>query len=436
MSNNLVKHDQLNDILGNLWGKVKNRDITAGEVTANADGTNRKLNLKRKDNQNTVEIDFTNVALLDKINEFKKYGAFPDVALDELKSLATEDFGTSNPIGGYDTETYWSGCRNFTSDMFYDGYVNKIRVHLRSNLSNSTVNVPDVEVHFVEKKESLATDVVRGKINAKTYQVITNNGQKYIEIPVEQKFDVPTYFLINTTTGQNARSVTGIDNTGGDRGVVHIPRFTNVGNKTGSVGNLTIGNTLLNTGNNATSWCINYEVIGRMSVKEAIDIITSEDYVLVSDTTVTGGTADKAGKVVKLGTDGKLDNSVIPELAINRVLTAANQGAVQSMIGNAANQIQIGDVVVLEDSKKVYMYKGQTGSTYNFDNDFLELTMGTGTVKKINGGIPDATGNVAVTVAGTDGIKMNFGTGGQEVTIATYMTTQEVTEIKALFTFD
>ena len=80
------------------------------------------------------------------------------------------------------------------------------------------------------------------------------------------------------------------------------------------------------------------------------------------------------------------------------------------------------------------MYKGQTGASYNFANDFLELTMGNGTVKKINGGSPDNQGNVVVTATQNGaGISMTFGTDGTAVPVATYMTTEEVTAIKNLF---
>ena len=155
-----------------------------------------------------------------------------------------------------------------------------------------------------------------------------------------------------------------------------------------------------------------------------------------TDLTLEGGTTSHVNKVPKLDSNGKLHTSVIPELAITRVLSAANENAVQGMIGDSKTQLQTGDVVVLADSKKAYMYKGQTGNAYSFANDFLELTMGNGTVKKISNGSPDNTGNVSVLVTEggqQNGITMSFGTGGTPVTVATYMTAQEVTEIKNLF---
>lgn len=56
-------------------------------------------------------------------------------------------------------------------------------------------------------------------------------------------------------------------------------------------------------------------------------------------------------------------------------------------------------------------------------------------VKKVNNVAPDDQGNISVAAA-QDGtrITMTFGTGGTPVEIATYMTEQEVNQIKALFT--
>lgn len=58
-------------------------------------------------------------------------------------------------------------------------------------------------------------------------------------------------------------------------------------------------------------------------------------------------------------------------------------------------------------------------------------------VKKINNGTPDDQGNIAVTVnqTGTTGITMSFGANGDApVIVATYMTQDEVNQIKGLFT--
>lgn len=416
---NLVKQSQLSNILGDLWGKVKNRDITSGEVTVGQDNGEKKLTLKRKDTTNPVDIDFINVALLDQANTFTQPNAFPDVVLEEWMSLSTRSLGTST--GTYDAQSCWSGCRNFTSDMFYGGYVNKLRIHLQSSYTESTVS--KIQVTIVERKDELSQDIVRGIIDPADYEVTTNAENKYIEVPVNRTFDFPAYFLVHSNEQTTVENVLSITN-GIQEGAVYIPRPGH---------SLSINNVLANTSNNQSDKCINYEVIGRLSIKEAINTITSEEYVLVSDTTAEGGTSN-ANKVARLGADGKLSTTMMPELSITRVKTYGTKELALEAL--TSGEIQEGDVVVItNNNNSAYMANGGDGST--FDTRFIELSMGTGTVRSIKGGSPDESGNIDVATASTDThITMTFGTGGETVNVAEYMTEQQVNEIKALFTFD
>ena len=106
------------------------------------------------------------------------------------------------------------------------------------------------------------------------------------------------------------------------------------------------------------------------------------------------------------------------------------------MIGPNKEQLQLGDVVIITaEQNKVYMCKNDATDA-TFDDAFIELSLGNGTVKTVADGSPNAQGNIQVTVAeeGTEGIKVTFGSsGGTAVKIATYMTEQEVRAIKDLF---
>lgn len=290
---------------------------------------------------------------------------------------------------------------------------------------------------------------------------VQKGGQekKVVKIPIDREYQEETYFIVRCTT-HGVRVITGI-NSAYNTDVVNLSDA----NQPSSAGQPIRWDTNADGSNTAMMYIYGRESIGSLS--EKIDAIKSGQVLSVNnqrpDTTgnitigisniqdleaklnekvpktdlvATGGTATQHNKVPKLDANGKLHTSFIPELAITRVKPAANEGAVQGMIGDNETQIQIGDVVVLEDSGKAYMYKGQTGNSYNFANDFLELTMGNGTVKKISGGSPDNTGNVSVSVTEggqQDGITMSFGTGGTSVKIATYMTAEEVRAIKDLF---
>ena len=82
------------------------------------------------------------------------------------------------------------------------------------------------------------------------------------------------------------------------------------------------------------------------------------------EATVTGGTAAASGKLVKLGGDGKLDDSIIPALAIGEVRDYASVAAMNA--GVATDGVQSGDVAVVTNTTTptedgVYIY---TGSAY------------------------------------------------------------------------
>ena len=81
-------------------------------------------------------------------------------------------------------------------------------------------------------------------------------------------------------------------------------------------------------------------------------------------TTTTGGTAADASKLVRLGADGKLDDSIIPALAIGEVRDYASVAAMDA--GVATDGVQSGDVAVVTNTTTptedgVYIY---TGSAY------------------------------------------------------------------------
>ena len=80
--------------------------------------------------------------------------------------------------------------------------------------------------------------------------------------------------------------------------------------------------------------------------------------------TATGGAAADSGKLVKLGADGKLDDSIIPALAIGEVRDYASVAAMNA--GVATDGVQSGDVAVVTNTTTptedgVYIY---TGSAY------------------------------------------------------------------------
>lgn len=169
-----------------------------------------------------------------------------------------------------------------------------------------------------------------------------------------------------------------------------------------------------------------------------------------------------ANKVVRLDGNGKLDLSVIPNFSINKVHPVLDEQKALELIDN--NTAQVGDIFILTNrNNSVYMYVNENG--IDFDNKCVELTMADGTVKSVNGVFADDTGNVTIgiddivtlrdelnsrlkTINGQAGVggnvdlsyentdeKIDFKVENEIFATITYITDNQVQEIKDLFTF-
>lgn len=458
MSNNVVKHDQFKEVVQDLWTKAKKRDIEALEYDANT------KTIKGKSNSNAdldISTQLTNVAVVDQENRFAQDNVFTKVYVDDTSTTLGMDIPDGGDLGhsiNAQNNIRRYGNRNMSTGK-KGAHVDKIVIPMSNGMTVGR-NATPLTVWAVEKGETKAGDVLittpivdRVELQVKDTNSpfpssITATYPRYVEHTINQTFDKDVYFIYtfvdhgnciakrNLPTSAdhlcieastfNTASITNSNPC--DKYGVHLIYMT----KKVDIKDLIASGGTVKTVNNQTPDPQGNVTIGISNIQ---DLQTQLDAkVPIADLVATGGTATQHNKVPKLDANGKLDTSFIPEIAITRVLSATNANAVQNMIGDSNTQIQIGDVVVLEDSKKAYMYKGQTGTSYNFANDFLELTMGNGTVKKINGGSPDNQGNVVVTATQNGaGISMTFGTDGTAVPVATYMTTEEVTAIKNLF---
>lgn len=449
----LVKQSQLKEIARHSWTKTKERyDGAFKEVELTpSTGTEKKLKFTRVVGGDTVDVDLVDYARLTDQNNFKK-----DVAADDVAVVNNLNLGRLN---GSHNSNRFSGCRTTTSKSFVDGYVDHLLV-----LADNTLTVGEQtnwKVWAVKKGQNKTNDVVfkayhtSGNIRvAITEYTINGQAEKCAKIPIEEKFAEEVYFIVQCV-GKPVRVLTNIV-TGHNEHIVNL-----------SSSPQDVANSAIPWDSNAETNMVALYLFGRESIgslSEKINTIKSGQVLSVNtqrpdangnitigisnipnlqeelnekvpktDLVATGGTATQQNKVPKLDANGKLHTSFIPEIAITRVKTAADEEAAKGLIGEGENHLQTGDVVVLENTKKAYMYKGV--NTNNFANDFLELTMGNGTVKSVSGGTPDTNGNISVLVTegGATGITMSFGAGGAPVTVATYMTTEEVTAIKDIF---
>lgn len=116
---------------------------------------------------------------------------------------------------------------------------------------------------------------------------------------------------------------------------------------------------------------------------------TLDGKVANTDLTVTS----QPDKVLQLDNTGKIDVSVLPNISINRVHSVNTKDDAMNLINTGV--ANIGDVFIVADNdNRVYMYTNENEST--FDAACVELTMGDGTVLKVNGLAADGTGNVTI----------------------------------------
>ena len=117
------------------------------------------------------------------------------------------------------------------------------------------------------------------------------------------------------------------------------------------------------------------------------------DYLKDTDLTQTGGLIH-ADKIPQLGADGKLHGTMMPDIAITSVTNVADTQEALNKVQDGS--IQVGDVVVVAPNNEIYMYNGApAGGT--FENSFIQLSLGDGTVKEVNGKKPAPNGQVVVT---------------------------------------
>lgn len=221
--------------------------------------------------------------------------------------------------------------------------------------------------------------MVQGKSTAIANPYNEISCSKIISVPINRIFDREVYFMV------------------GAKGMVwNEARYANVTASGGNDGMPSIGTRLYP---NNTNYVGKTLVIGQgLSIQEGFEkAITT--YNTVNQATASGGN-DKVGKLVKVSDTGKLDESLIPAIALNEVIPATNKENALSMIGSGVGQINRGDIVTLSDGS-IHIYKGRPSGQIdnNFDRDFLSLSVGNGTVKKVNNVAPGADGNVTIVAA-------------------------------------
>ena len=255
-------------------------------------------------------------------------------------------------------------------------FVDKIIIGLSDDIEVDT-EITGVNIGTVSTDNIVLEHLIkqgRARAIANTYREISCS--KIISVPINRAFSQDVYFMIGAKgMVWNEARFAGVTAVGGENGM------PNAGTRLSPNSTNYVGKTLM---------------IGQgLSIKESFEQSINANNAINQATSVGGN--DNASKLVKLSSTGKLDESLIPAIALNEVIPATDKNNALSKIGTGVGQINRGDVVTLADGS-IHIYKGRPAGQIdnNFDRDFLSLSVGNGTVKRVNNIAPGADGNVTV----------------------------------------
>lgn len=383
---NLINKTRLQKFAEGFWTKIKGRyDVAFKGVTLTDD---KELKFTKIVGTDTVDVSLEKYARLQDRNKFEK-----DVSVDDAETKNNLSIGKR--IGTVDPSRRSLGARNLSSGLFTDGYVSKFRVYLESTYAESEVGV---HVWAIKKGDAKSADTTaRDRVHRGTpITVSSNSGKKWIDIPINATFEHDTYFIFRTSAPVNVEAISSIEQENADHVInlnVNTPPLDAVGQP------LDLSDQRVNE----TAYVEIFGRIGIVDLNKKIEKVSADSslYVLKSETTVTGGNG-KAGKVAKLGDDGKLDATMLPSIAVNDyfpvdTFTDAQLGALK---------YENGDVVFDRATQKRYLCinKGTTNST----TEFVELNSRDGVVQSVN----SKTGAVELDLLSTTSeVKLTIGNG-------------------------
>ena len=396
----LITQGGLNHFATRFWDKIKTRydEAFVGATLTPNSSEDKKLTFTRKSGQNQLEIDLASYARLTDKNNFKH-----DVSADDVVTLNNRHIGSQ----------FWTtsrerslGFRQLTTNSFSDGYVDHIRIYMPNDINsgtNSTWFVWAIKKGANGKDGDTVAEVIHRSKELSVNSITENSTEKkFVKIPINKSFENDTYFIVRCTT-HNVEVVSEIKNEY-TADVVNMNGAQPPMNK-GELIDWTSG---ANVPNNNT---VVMHLFGRESIGSLHDKINklnsdSDLYVKQEETTNTGGTTDKANKVVRLDDNGKLNKNMLPSIAINEYFT------VEQFTNDALrNRVyENGDVVVVTSTSKKYLCINKVEGRENSTTDFIELNSKDGSVVSVN----RKTGAVNLELeATTDKLKLKItGDGG------------------------
>lgn len=299
----LITQGKLKLFANKLWKKIKDKyDRTFNEVSlSDRTSQDKKLTFTRV-NGTREEINLEDYVRIQDKNDFKQ-----DVSSNVGMTDGTLKLG--NIIGVENRGGRVSGYRSITSKQFVDNYVSYLSVLADDSLAAESSS--SWTVWAVEKKLNRDEDRVFRQYNRRSVTVkeitIDNNTYKYVDLKIEEKFEKEVYFIVGFDDDRNK----------GYRVINLKPEYQNTDAVNVST-RPTEGGTISwepEVKNNVAVMVIHgRESIGSLS--EKINKLNSDSglYVKQEETTNTGGTTDKANKVVRLDNNGKLNKNMLPSI--------------------------------------------------------------------------------------------------------------------------
>ena len=192
MSNNIVKHGQLEDIAGDLWTKAKKRDIEEliyDPETKTIKGTNSSNDAL------PISTQLTNLVPIDKKAEFKQ-----DVSSDNV-AIANNKYMGSNI--GFESKDRSLGFRQLTTSAFADGYVDHIRIYVdnANDSPTSTWKVWAITKGANGYQSDSVNKVIYPAKSLKVNSIVEGSEtRKFVIIPIQELFENETYFIAKCST--------------------------------------------------------------------------------------------------------------------------------------------------------------------------------------------------------------------------------------------
>lgn len=406
---NLINKTGLKKFADGFWTKIKGRyDVAFKGVTLTDD---KELKFTKIVGTDTVDVSLEKYARLQDRNKFEK-----DVSVDDANFYNNASLG--DITGTVNSAQRTLGARNLTSKMFTDGFVSTLRIHLDNSHTGDSFSV---HLWEIKKGADKGADRTISKFKSgESFAVKEVDGQKYVDIPINKEYTYDTYFLFRS--GDTARV----------KAIRNIPpsKANDVMNLIDRTPPPTGTNQALDLSNQDETETAYVEIFGRIGIvdlNKKIEKVSADSslYVLKSETTDGTGQGEKAGKVVKLGADGKLHSSLMPAIALNEFFSVTADTWNETALNNTT--YQNGDVIFHTNTQKRYLC---VDTRQPFDNGrFVELNSKDGVVQSVNGKVGavelellSTTSEVKLTIG-------NAGSGTPVEKVIPIISDAEITEI-------